>query len=189
MKKWRNLRDTFKREVEIERKIREGRKIKKKVYVYYSHMSFLLPHIQSGDSEPEERELPPLATSPRGKKTKFKHRPGAIKRKSFDVPVSNTSVYLEEIDEDKHFLMSLIPSFKKMTEDEKLSAKVDILKVIKGVRSCSSTSTFNYQVIDSLAYNTELEDIRDESDDIKSAIFTEADVVDLASQVNSDQED
>lgn len=41
----------------------------------------------------------------------------------------------EEIDEDKSFLISLVPSFKRMTEDEKLEAKMGFLQVLKRIRN------------------------------------------------------
>lgn len=171
MKKWRNLRDTCKRQVEIERKIREGYDIKKKVYVYYNHMSFLLPHLQTGDSEQEES---PSQEPQMCKKRKLKHKVDTPKRKSFDrTTIPPASVYLEEIDEDKHFLMSLIPSFKRMSDDEKLTVKMEILKAIKGVRNSSSSSTANvsYQIVDSLACSTDIENIRGE--EIKKELCTD----------------
>lgn len=39
----------------------------------------------------------------------------------------------EEIDEDKSFLLSLVPSFKKMTDEQKIDAKMEILSVIKRI--------------------------------------------------------
>jgi hypothetical protein len=39
----------------------------------------------------------------------------------------------EEIDEDKSFLLSLVPSFKKMTDERKTDAKMEILSVIKRI--------------------------------------------------------
>ncbi|CAF4881428.1 unnamed protein product [Pieris macdunnoughi] len=48
----------------------------------------------------------------------------------------------ENIDEDRHFLMSLIPTFRKMSDNEKLTAKVEILKVIQQVRSSNAGIEF-----------------------------------------------
>ncbi|XP_038221269.1 transcription factor Adf-1-like [Zerene cesonia] len=129
-KKWRNLRDTFRRQVELEKKMREGYPIKKKRYVYFKHMLFLLPHVAPTEVEEEvEPKLNEYLNTRKEKKS-----PKKPKRKLQDtIPTSSK----KDIDEDKHFLMSLIPSFKKMSDDEKLTAKVEILKVIQQVRSQS----------------------------------------------------
>lgn len=39
----------------------------------------------------------------------------------------------DEIDEDKSFLMSLLPSFKKFDDQQKLAAKVEFLQVIQKI--------------------------------------------------------
>lgn len=39
----------------------------------------------------------------------------------------------EEVDEDKSFLLSLLPAIKKMNDAEKLEAKMDFLAVIKRI--------------------------------------------------------
>ncbi|XP_045504461.1 uncharacterized protein LOC123701081 [Colias croceus] len=135
-KKWRNLRDTFRRQVEIEKKIREGYPIKKRRYVYFKQMLFLLPHVAPSEVQGEvEPKLNEFLDTHKEKKT-----PKKLKRKLHDAtPAPSTSKKV--IDEDKHFLMSLIPSFKKMTDDEKLTAKVEILKVIQQIRSSSIAYT------------------------------------------------
>ncbi|CAG9793159.1 unnamed protein product [Diatraea saccharalis] len=126
IKKWRNLRDTFKRQLEVEKKIREGQNIKKKVYVYFKHMAFLLPHLDTGEEE--------ILATPASNK---------IRRRRLSTrdpeTVANSIANLEEIDEDRHFLMSLVPSFRRMSDDEKLTAKMEILKVIRDVRGSSNT--------------------------------------------------
>lgn len=138
MKKWRNLRDTFKRQLLVEKKIREGHNIKRKEYVYFKQMSFLLPHMV--DEEARER------VEARASEFARRARHGARRRAhtSAEPPAP-----IEHIDEDKHFLLSLLPSFKRMNEDEKLTAKMEILKVIKDVKN--SSMALEYVVDDSLA--------------------------------------
>lgn len=155
MKKWRNLRDTFKRQLEVEKKIRAGHIIKKKVYIYFKHMSFLLPHVQSDSNVDGGSEGDPTSsqnvygtkTSPRRKVSRATE------------PATYANSYTEEIDEDKHFLMSLVPSFKRMTEDEKLTAKMEILKVIKTVKKNSAAAAvdrLSFHEVESLANETNL---------------------------------
>ncbi|KAJ0172018.1 hypothetical protein K1T71_011991 [Dendrolimus kikuchii] len=169
-KKWRNLRDTFKRELELGRKAGEGgRNVKKKEYVYFKYMAFLLPHMvepeaeadADGDMGAAADDSPP----PYGKKERYsppttRTRPPKKKRRSIAdialVTASDPVVEMVDIDEDKHFLMSLIPSFKRMSDHEKLTAKVEILKVIKKVRGsapAASLEQFSYGgEVDALPY-------------------------------------
>ncbi|XP_028157717.1 uncharacterized protein LOC114350947 [Ostrinia furnacalis] len=222
MKKWRNLRDTWKRHVEIEKKISEGLNIKKKVYVYYHHMAFLLPHLQAGDSEPEDGPAPlpamhapepapetapetapepappvptpplaPLSAPPRAPLSAPPLAPlSAPPAKRRKLKHSSSCVHLEDIDEDKHFLMSLIPSFRKMNEDEKLTVKMEILRAIKGVRdgSISSQVNFNYEVVDSLGFAM---DIDTRGDGIKKEVCINEDdeLIDLEAEAVNDDGD
>lgn len=98
-------------------------------------MSFLLPH----EKEPDEPEAAP---APRRKRAREARAGAAAERDARRVPPAHADS--EHIDEDKHFLMSLLPSFKRMNDDEKLSAKMEILKVIKDVRKCSATPLETY---------------------------------------------
>lgn len=135
-RKWRNLRDTFKRHVE--RKSREGPDAGKKSYVYFKYMLFLLPHITPSDDQPEE-PLPEFDEYLAKKRKSKRSGPKAEKRKlpagPAAAPPPGTSKEEDSIDEDKHFLLSLVPTFKKMTDDEKLTAKMEILKVIREVKN------------------------------------------------------
>jgi len=46
----------------------------------------------------------------------------------------------DEIDEDKSFLMSLVPSFKKLNDEQKLVAKVEFLNVMRRITFCQPPS-------------------------------------------------
>lgn len=43
------------------------------------------------------------------------------------------SVKQEESDEDKQFLLSLIPTFRKLDDKQKIEARIEILKLLKGI--------------------------------------------------------
>ncbi|XP_046971857.1 uncharacterized protein LOC124538732 [Vanessa cardui] len=162
-KKWRNLRDTFKRQLATEKKIREGYNIKKKTYVYFKHMLFLLPHVSYSENEASDPVLEPKLNEYFNKREKRKASlkdKERIKRRKIVTATPSPSVQQEEIDEDRHFLMSLVPSFKKMSDDEKLSAKVRILKVIKDIRKKSNLMEC-MPLADSLSYNVEDADVGD----------------------------
>lgn len=46
----------------------------------------------------------------------------------------------EEIDEDKSFLLSLVPSFKKMNDDQKIEAKMEFLATIRRINQQKPSS-------------------------------------------------
>lgn len=95
----------------------------------------------------------------------------------------STSTNKEDlIDEDKHFLMSLVPSFKRMSDDEKLEAKVEILKVIKGIRKKNSESS---PVVDSLSYNLEESDLNRVKVEMVNVEGDETDEMESESSENS----
>jgi hypothetical protein len=47
----------------------------------------------------------------------------------------------EEIDEDESFLLSLVPSFKKMTNEQKIDAKMEILSNIRRITEPGQASS------------------------------------------------
>ena len=132
-------------------------------------MLFLLPHIDTPDTvEEENRMLEPKLNEyfkRQNKRKRMKDKISKSKRKKslspIEIPKDET-----EIDEDKHFLMSLIPSFKKMSDNEKLTAKVEILKIIKNIRHQPSTSGCNV-VADVLSYNV----MDDDFEEVKVEMF------------------
>lgn len=143
-KKWRNLKDTFKKQISVDQKRRQGQDIKKRKYVYFKHMSFLLPHMEP---VPEQEAAPP------SRRRRRAARPAALAPPAPPAPPAP----LEHVDEDRHFLMSLLPSFRRMSDDEKLSAKMDILKVIKDVRNQAALDSYCRLQLDTpLAIKTEL---------------------------------
>lgn len=120
-------------------------------------MLFLLPHISCSEYETADPILEPKLNEFFNKRNKRK-TPKDIeqtKRKKYRPELPSKPVTQEDIDEDRHFLMSLIPSFKKMSDDEKLTAKVEILKVIKNVRRHSLPIECNIPLSDSL-YNEDV---------------------------------
>lgn len=162
-KKWRNLRDTFKRELELGRKQSEKRSGKKKEYVYFKYMAFLLPHMAEPEAEPCSARGAGDSSPPSGGDgySPPPVKPPKRKRKPvLDFPLvtpTDPVVEMVDIDEDRHFLMSLIPSFKRMNDHEKLTAKVEILQVIKRVRGSATNAPtadhYSYQgEVDALPY-------------------------------------
>ncbi|OWR51189.1 dorsal interacting protein 3 [Danaus plexippus plexippus] len=136
-KKWRNLRDTFKRQLLLEKKMREGQKIKRKTYVYFEHMQFLLPYIEPAEQDSEvkprlEEFFNKGAKRKVSKDTHITKKTRPMTHLLDDAPAASN--FADVLDADRHFLLSLIPSFQTMAEDDKLTAKVEILKVIKNIK-------------------------------------------------------
>lgn len=115
-------------------------------------MLFLLPHVTQ---EHEGLDIDPTYLTENRKKTQKIEKKQTLKRKlqpeqHFVTETPVPTKYIEDIDEDKHFLMSLIPTFKRMSDDEKLTAKMEILKVLREIRK-PPTIEMN-PIIDSLSY-------------------------------------
>jgi len=49
----------------------------------------------------------------------------------------------EDIDEEKSFLMSLVPSFKKLNDEQKFVAKVEFLNVMRRITLCKEQGSNN----------------------------------------------
>ncbi|XP_067634665.1 uncharacterized protein [Eurosta solidaginis] len=116
--KWRNIRKTFRREL-ILQKFGQSHK-KRRKYRYANQLSFLLPTFD-------------------------------------DISIADDGPNDEEIDEDKMFLLSLVPTLKKITDKEKIDAKIDILSTLKKWPNYSPTIPYflryayveeNYEEID-----------------------------------------
>lgn len=43
----------------------------------------------------------------------------------------------EEIDDDKHFLLSLLPIIKKFDDDDKINVRIEIMRAIKNIQNKS----------------------------------------------------
>lgn len=54
------------------------------------------------------------------------------------------NIKTNEVDEDVLFLLSLLPSFKRLNEDQKIDAKVEFLNVLRRVRNHSLSSNLSY---------------------------------------------
>ncbi|XP_030759040.1 uncharacterized protein LOC115884557 [Sitophilus oryzae] len=155
--RWRNMRTCFKRELNKQKNSDCGQKFKRRKYIYFNKLLFLLPSIEDrsvvndinspGSSVKEEykttsdseedvsvQHLYPITT--------FNQPP----QKSYEESLLSilNDKKTEDIDEDKLFLLSLVPSFKKFTDDEKLEAKMEFLKVIRRITQSHQDSASSY---------------------------------------------
>ncbi|XP_022119155.2 transcription factor Adf-1 isoform X3 [Pieris rapae] len=101
-KKWRNLRDTFRRHVESERRAQRiggGTDSPRRPYVYFKHMSFLLPHVASPSDTGDITDV--LATetqyTPRpAEPTRLKKRKRKVRSSSAGIEFRSADVFIEE---------------------------------------------------------------------------------------------
>ncbi|XP_072933782.1 uncharacterized protein [Epargyreus clarus] len=143
-KKWRNLKDTFNKELAAQRKKDEtgqGAK-RKRLYIHFQALSFLASQSpikrrssnashNSDDSENSEKEIVYALK----RKRVSKERPGMNERtdihdndKEIEMPsqCQETTTY----DEDVSFTEMLIPMLKKLNDDQKLYARIEILQIM-----------------------------------------------------------
>ncbi|GFG38972.1 hypothetical protein Cfor_12577, partial [Coptotermes formosanus] len=151
-RKWKNTRDNFGREVQMQKKVASGqRATKRRNYIYFDQLLFLLLTMQglstSGNFTP-----PPIANEGEEQAVMTEHEGG-------EVPNAKAATYRQQkkcpkrtyeeslleiikeknrdhIDEDKSFLMSLVPAFRKLNDEQKFMAKVEFLNVMRRITFC-----------------------------------------------------
>lgn len=157
--KWRNLRTCFRRELNKQKNGASGQAAsKRRKYIYFDQLLFLLPTMEDrptvsecsltqenhSDSEDDSltvdavdqssQENDQLQTSQAAEKPAIVAKREA-KKKTPTYEESLLSILKEKkeeaIDEDKSFLLSLVPSFKKLNDTQKLDAKMEFLSTLK----------------------------------------------------------
>lgn len=157
--RWRNLRTCFRRELKKQKHGKSGQAAtKRRKYVFFDQLLFLLPTLED---RPTVSECSPTNTNDEnsgseddsevvqekntyyvddGPTNIFKAQKSLISGKSKGKKNSNYEESLlnilkekkeEEIDEDKSFLLSLVPAFKKLTDIQKIDAKMEFLSTLK----------------------------------------------------------
>ncbi|CAG9771618.1 unnamed protein product [Ceutorhynchus assimilis] len=175
-RKWKNIRDCFRKEINNEKKCKLGHgKRKRRKYIFYDRLLFLLPSMQekvkkSNESDNSENEAednveteetsaeqntyrPPVWRPLTGRHRhpvyvtyEDSNAPSNIDNNDNDAMSEEIKVdrkepiKQDEIDEDKYFLLSLVPSFKNLTADQKFSAKIEFLKILRNLSQSSSRS-------------------------------------------------
>ncbi|XP_050304654.1 uncharacterized protein LOC126742131 [Anthonomus grandis grandis] len=162
-KRWKNLRTCFKREYDAQKNIASGSGAKKRrKYLYFEQLLFLRDSIESRisynsleqgtddvedntETREEESEASEATQLRTGAKTDHS-RKKIYQKKTHQKTYEESLLQIlrekkdteNEIDEDKYFLLSLLPSLKKFNEDQKFIARTEILNVIRRVRMSGS---------------------------------------------------
>lgn len=155
-KKWKNLRTCFKREYDEQKNEAYGPGGKKRhKYLYFDQLLFLRDFIESrkisNNSEStinnrndvenviEETEdishiSPVISLKPIANVIKRKKISNNTFEESLLQMLREKNDEEKEIDEDKYFLLSLLPSFRKLNEEQKFIARIEIMNVMRRVR-------------------------------------------------------
>ncbi|KAL2716020.1 LOW QUALITY PROTEIN: flotillin-2 isoform X3 [Vespula squamosa] len=155
-KKWKNLRTCFKREYDEQKSEMYGSGGKKRhKYLYFDQLLFLRDFIESrkisSNSEStisnrndienviEETEdinhvSPVTSLKPTANVTKRKKISNNTFEESLLQMLREKNDEEKEIDEDKYFLLSLLPSFRKLNEEQKFIARIEIMNVMRRLR-------------------------------------------------------
>lgn len=156
-KKWANLRTCFRRELNLQKNTKSGQAAtKRRKYVYFEHLLFLLPCMEnrqtegnldennSQENDEDDEQAGPSTSTPIRQRKK---RPNVPKHTDLDEALLK-ALNESNADEDVNFALSLVPSLKNLTAVEKLDAKISILNVFKQIRLArcvQSTSQPNYR--------------------------------------------
>lgn len=136
------MRTCFRRELNAQKNTKSGQATsKRRKYVYFEQLLFLLPCMENRQTEGNLGE----DTGPENDEDDDQSGPSTstpIRRRK-KRPVS-THTDLDEAllkvlnetntDEDVNFAMSLVPSLRNLNAEEKIDAKISILKVFKQIR-------------------------------------------------------
>ncbi|VEN51094.1 unnamed protein product [Callosobruchus maculatus] len=149
-KKWRNLRNSFARELAKRKKKRSGDGASWKTYIFFEQMSFLMRCSSSRETTSnfaeeneeigdipeviENENVTPLQTTRTGKRK----APENTDDRSQLVDLFKTSIeqrqrneILLDNDGDRHFLLSLLPDFRRVPVDKKMDVKLEMIQLIK----------------------------------------------------------
>ncbi|KPJ07113.1 hypothetical protein RR48_07960 [Papilio machaon] len=166
--KWRNMRDNFRREITDKQITSNGIK-KKTKYRYFQQLIFLLPQFQNKDSnksktsamKDNDREISENSLTNNKRRVRrypvFRSVPNKIRRTQ--EPTVNliqpkaTNSWTEE-NEVRDFCRSLVPSLSKLDDEDRLSAKIEILNVLRRFSTPKHLRINNATINDTQTFNT-----------------------------------
>lgn len=158
------MRDSFRKELNMQKNTTSGQgRQKRRKYVYFEQLLFLLPTIHerktsgnysppqenNADDDGDQNDTPEIIEQQKRvyegyRIEKPNKKPCRPKTTSYEEELLQIlkENRREEIDEDKTFLLSLLPSFKIFSPQQKLTAKMEFLQVIQWIMfQCNNEST------------------------------------------------
>lgn len=169
--KWQNIRDAFIRSL----KNRSGQGYTKK-YIYSDQLKFLLKIVQKDDTESSineselfkkvddiekniENDIESLSNeimqSPEHSKSTIKKNKRQLLDDALDREIlKSLKATPTPPDEDESFFNSVLPSIKKMSEDEKFDFRIGVLNLIQSIKK--SNQAIQNQRVTPLKCNSDL---------------------------------
>ncbi|XP_072943059.1 uncharacterized protein [Epargyreus clarus] len=147
-KRWLNLRNCFARELRQQRLDTPKTKGKKRrKYCYFDQLMFLMPSIELRETAGSGNENSDDNLEPEYIDTSSPPHNHNIEPTCSDIQMGDPSLNLTsrrtDCDEDKLFVMSLVPQLRRLTDYEKLDMKVKILNLFKSKYRTPFTSDYN----------------------------------------------
>ncbi|XP_005108692.1 uncharacterized protein LOC101863378 [Aplysia californica] len=152
-RKWKSLRNSFRRELAISKKLKSGSAADtgRKEYMYFQKLSFLLPICHDTKSQTEgasdsdccaqQDSNPEIAAGPSRPvhQTRKRKSTSSSSSSSEDLLLQTLAKNIERKikgpeDADRHFLLSLLPHFKSISDNMKLELQGEFLAVLSKYR-------------------------------------------------------
>lgn len=140
--KWLNLRTCFSRELKAQRTTSGQAAKKRRKYRYFEKLLFLKSslterptdgNLDSTVAEDEDETETSDIMGSNVPKQQIKRNKKVTSLPKFEESLLN--ILKEDLDEDKHFALSLVPTLQSMTDDEKFQAKIEILQVCRRIKA------------------------------------------------------
>jgi len=145
------MRDCFRRELHLQKQTKSGEPgTKRRKYMYFEQMLFLIPQTQdratssnyspmtvsNGEEDTDERREDEEGSNDGTAETYTCRKKQSERNTSRKINYEQQLLDIlkeksEHIDEDKTFLLSLVPGFKKLDDDQKYWAKMEMLGIMR----------------------------------------------------------
>ncbi|CAG9856371.1 unnamed protein product [Phyllotreta striolata] len=153
-RKWKNIKDSFRKEIKRKGECPGENASKKRPYVYARELKFMIPFMAKELKVSEEKmiQYSPTCSSDNEDvqdvnellNVKFENDDTFSSNSSQNCNVNttqengDTDQYIlgntsNSIDEDRHFCLSLVPYFKTLNLQQKLNIQIEILQILKTV--------------------------------------------------------
>ncbi|XP_057662530.1 serine/threonine-protein kinase pakG-like [Diorhabda carinulata] len=158
-KKWKDMRDCFAKELAMQREKSGQGAIKKKKYVHFDSLLFLLPSLQKRETsgnipspsqdDPNADEIENLQPTNNNRTTSSK-KASKSQNNNDDYEQKllnslNTHQNTCEYDEDINFSQMIVPMLRKLNDDQKHFANIEIINILQKAKSfCPSETPIYY---------------------------------------------
>lgn len=163
MSKWSNIRDTFIKSL----KTKSGQAAKKK-YVYSDNLQFLLKTVTPDETDSSIPTQPDSEDRPESQQSSTSHldqsfpstskstqeskkRTGTKRLNTVDAEILKaiqaTPAESDLVDDDRAFMMSLLPTVKKLNDDDKFEFRIEVMQLLRSFKNRRlSTSLSNSHI-------------------------------------------